>query len=222
MPAPFRLEFEDGAVAVGQGHGATLTRVVRRCRRATPRKLRVGPRRRAERRRGARTKPPHVAGSTGGCARRREARVGRSRSRRRPAARCSRCRRSRPARAMCGQHPRGRDHERRVARRERGELGERVRLGGITAHEDRRIGGRDVERRIDPRRATLLPRPHQAHEEAPVVGIRGIERSEVDARTPHDVRHPQRRIAGDRAHASTTVDAPSRGSRSGPPPYRYE
>ena len=108
-------------------------------------------------------------------------------------------RRSRPGPGDVRQHARGRDHERRVARRERGELGERVLLGGITAHQDRRVGGGDVERGIDPRRATLLPRPHQTHEEAPVVRIRGIERSEVDARPPHDVRHPQRRIAGDRA-----------------------
>ena len=107
-------------------------------------------------------------------------------------------RRSRPARAMCGSTPGVVITSVAFARCERGELGERAPLGGITAHEERRVGRRDVQRRIDPRRATVLPRPHQAQEEAPVVGIRGVERSEVDARTPDDVRHPQGRIAGDR------------------------
>ena len=98
---------------------------------------------------------------------------------------------------------------------------EHARIGGITAHQQRRVLGRDVEGGIDPRRSPCSPGHTRAGEEAPVIGIRGVQRREVDARTPDDVRHPQRRIAGDRA-LQDDRDAPSAGSRSGPPRYRYE
>ena len=122
-----------------------------------------------------------------------------------------------------GQHARGRDHERRVARRERGELGEHVRLGGIAAHAGSagrrrrcRAPHRSVAARPSSPGHTRLMRNRRSS------GIRGIERSEVDARAPHDLRHPQRRIAGDRAlqRRPSTGRPPGRGRRPPPIPVR--
>ena len=78
------------------------------------------------------------------------------------------------------EHAGGRDHERRAARRPRRERFEHPSVRGVAPHEQRRVGGRDVQRRLDASRASQLPRPHEARQESPVAGIRSVQRGEVD------------------------------------------
>ena len=82
--------------------------------------------------------------------------------------------RSRPARGMCGSTPGCRDDERGARRRARREPAASTSgIGRVAAHQERRVGGGDVERRLDARaRVPSSPGHTRLSEEAPVAGIR--------------------------------------------------
>ena len=154
-----------------------------------------------------RTKPPHVAGIDGRIATRRAGPGGSivtHTASQRPQ------RRDEPLAAGARdvrQDARRRD--RRASRRRGARAASRRSTAGSVASPSTMSGGSaaTMSSAASMRaRAPVLPRPHQGREEPPVRGIRGVERSEVDARPPDDLRHPQRRVAAEpQSHSSTTV-----------------
>ena len=182
--------------------------------RATPRTRRAGPPRRAERRRGRGRSLPtsrdRPAAATSTC---KPGRVDRD-----PhgvqLARWSRSGARGPARGMCGSTPGVVTTS--VASRGASAASSASTSGSVASPRTRIGGSAAAMSSAASIRAARPSSPGHTRlsEEAAVVGIRGIERSEVDARAPHDVRHPQRRIAGDRRTAGRPSTGPPAGSRS--------